>query len=191
MSDLIRYPLSDPRLAVFVGQGPNQAAWDNALQRAPDSVRDLAEHERWASNYCARIAITGAIGRKIAALGGWKLDLRFGGYARANLNARWNGKSGKGDVFDRREGTMNAVGMLGGKWTHYVLLGAEVAACFGYKNPEWLAVHGRYVRGNTGGEVYKNFLLFPHPSGINSWWNDEINRLRASKCLREFLNLPQ
>lgn len=199
MSDPTRYPLTDPKLAVFVGQGPNRTAWEHGLDFGEQAsgldratTDGAAAAERWAERYCARVACTGAVGSKIGALLGISGSEFFHSrYARVNLNARFNGKAGKGDVFDRKEAALQSVGWLGGKWTHYVLLGAEVAGAFGYKNPEWLSAVGRYVRASAGGEVYKNFFFLPHPSGINSWWNDDFNRFRARKRLREFLNIQQ
>lgn len=98
-------------------------------------------------------------------------------YARINLNAQWIGKAGKGDVFDIAEGYTSTKVLLRGSWTHYVLLGQKVAQCFGIKSDPCTAVEA----------INKHFLLLPHPSGINRWWNDAENRSRASAKMREFL----
>lgn len=31
------------------------------------------------------------------------------------------------------------------------------------------------------------YLLFPHPSGLNRWWNSEENCKKAKKKLKEFI----
>jgi hypothetical protein len=98
-------------------------------------------------------------------------------YARINLNAQWIGKAGKGDVFDISEGYVAAKVLLRGSWTHYVLLGQKVAQCFGIKSDPCTAVEA----------IGKHFLLIPHPSGINQWWNKPYNRSRAAAKLKEFL----
>lgn len=166
---------------VFVGQGPNRASWNEALLRARRRFNGEADQVEWAKDFCARIAITGSIGKKLADLGEWPCDLSFGGYARRNLNACWNGKDGKGDNFFRLEGEESATRILAEGFTHHVLLGAPVARCFGY------AAAPLEVRIDK--TTRKQFLLFPHPSGINQWWNDDFNRFRARKRLREFLNI--
>lgn len=98
-------------------------------------------------------------------------------YARINLNALWIGKAGKGDVFDTAEGYVAAKVLLRGSWTRYVLLGQKVAECFGIKSDPCTVVEA----------IGKHFLLLPHPSGINRWWNEPVNRGRASLKLKEFL----
>lgn len=98
-------------------------------------------------------------------------------YARINLNSEFIGKSGKGDIFDVAEGHLAAKVLLRGSWKRYVLLGQKVASCFGLEG-EPLDVHEA---------IGKRFLLFPHPSGINRWWNSRENTARATIKLREFL----
>jgi hypothetical protein len=172
---------------VFVGQGPNQTAWQRALavgtKLVAYRVPGTRSAEERAVDYCARVAITGAIGKKIGAM----LDMSGGEifrsrYARKNLNARWNGKNGKGDVFNRAEGSTNARRLMSDPFTHYVLLGGEVARAFGMNNNEWLSV----VTDLPGD---RHFLIFPHPSGINRWWNEPGNAERARAAIRNFLEI--
>lgn len=186
MSAAEQFPPEVPGKVVFVGQGPNRTAWANGLAKAArlDPKRSEADLLDWAELYCAILAITGSIGRKLGELGGWKCDLRFNGHARRNLNRRFNGKVGKGDSFSREEGTRAANAMLErDDFTHYVLLGKEVASCFGVR-AEFL--EERKSRNDAKG-FWRYFLVFPHPSGISTWWNDDFNRFRARKRLREFL----
>jgi hypothetical protein len=52
-----------------------------------------------------------------------------------------------------------------------VLLGRRVAAAFGLASApylEWTEARGR------------TWVVMPHPSGVNRWWNDEENRLLAT-----------
>lgn len=184
---------------VFIGQGPNQTAWARGLEAGR---KFAAGREAWkmgdrtpeafAEDYCARVAATGAIGTKLGALLDLPLHRFWKTFARRNLNRRWNGKDGKGDKFDKEEGRRTAGQFLvREEFTHHVLLGAAVAECFGFRNPEWLAVkEGYYPIPDPSGsprEAYKHFLLFPHPSGINAWWNEDFNRFRAKKRLAEFV----
>lgn len=80
--------------------------------------------------------------------------------------------------------------MLVGGSTHFVLLGESVARCFKLK-PEPLAVVADYIDNpdGSGDNWRKQFFFLPHPSGINTWWNEDFNRFRARKRLREFLEL--
>lgn len=189
---------------VFVGQGPNRTAWETGLawgkqvaaeETAPSGAVDLAEFERIvlgrAERYCARLSLTGAVGQKIADLLGLQLHDFFVGFERRNLNLRWNGKSGKGDVFDREEARLRGLDVLKEGFDRIVCVGAEVGAAFGIGKLEPLGERGRYIPveedGKPAGERYVSYFLLPHPSGIVQWWNDDFNRFRAKKRLREFL----
>ncbi len=169
---------------VFVGQGPNKTAWHRGLE-AGKSLRP-ADPDSFARDYCARVAITGAVGGKLAAM--LEIEPRaMMKFRRINLNARWNGKSGKGDLFDRAEAETTArllIETAPGP-TLFVLLGAEVGRAFGVRG-DWLGVTAKW---RDVPRAQMQFLLFPHPSGINLWWNDSFNVYRAKKRLREFVAL--
>lgn len=170
-----------PKL-VFVGQGPNQASWERGLQSGKFFAKTQTA-EQYAVGYCERIALTGAVGTKLAQL----LDLDevgdfFRKYQRRNLNPKWNGKRGRGDVFDRDDGT-KAANALRPDFDKFVLLGREVAACFDCDAVEPLARAVFYDEADCS----KEFLLFPHLSGLNPWWNDAYNAARARVVLREFV----
>ena len=59
-----------------------------------------------------------------------------------------------------------------------VLLGKNVARCFGFRDLPFLAEISIYGR---------RFLIFPHPSGTNRWWNERRNERRARQLLQRFL----
>lgn len=188
---------------VFVGQGPNQTAWNHGataglkfiaadpqtVVKYPDGAARINAVNRWAENYCRRVAITGAIGRKLATLAGYNVAARgdllfYRGIDRRNLNARWNGKLGKGDVFDRAEAEVAAKKLLEDPAltdARFVLLGREVARAFGMDSNQPLTIVEPW---NTK----QAFLIFPHPSGISTWWNNPDNAERARVALRSFLN---
>lgn len=191
---------------VFVGQGPNRTAWESGMEwgkREPVDHKafvELEEFERLvvgrAERYCARLALTGAVGKKISELIGLSAFDFMRTYDRRNLNRRWNGKSGKGDVFDKAEARLRALDVLHEGFDRIVCVGAEVAAAFreaGMGKIEALGEKGVYIPvikdGKPAGERYVTFFLLPHPSGIVQWWNDDFNRFRAKKRLREFLQL--
>lgn len=171
------------RDVAFVGQGPNRAAWEHGVKAGMHLAP--ADPHAFAERYCRRISLTGAVGTKLGALLGLersdflrKFPLRF------NLNARFGGKKGKGDAFDRAEGKASAERLLADASIQaFVLVGAEVARAFGVKlraDPlQW------EVRGEGLGRRY--FLVIPHPSGVNLWWNDLRNRERATAAVRIFL----
>jgi uracil-DNA glycosylase len=107
-------------------------------------------------------------------------DYFIGCFARINLNSEWIGKvagDGKGDVFDLAEGRASAKVLIRGSWTHYVLLGKRVAERFDAK--------GEFLQTISHGQ--KHFLILPHPSGINRWWNEPNNVAAAAEKLKGFL----
>lgn len=176
---------------VFVGQGPNRSAWTNGIARGrfftaarlslPESdPRIELPAIGWAERYCERLAITGRVGERLAdLLGMHRLDFycRFG---RRNLTARWHGKNGKGDAFDRAEGEAAAAKINAEGFDNHVLLGGEVARCFGWKY-EPLVVREKP-------DCPRRYLIFPHPSGINTFWNDPEDVARARAALVGFIN---
>jgi hypothetical protein len=188
---------------VFVGQGPNRAAWERglALGRAmPVDHRAFVDGETFeqlvldrAERYCERIALTGAAGTKIGGLLGISVGEFFRAYERRNLNARFNGKEGKGDNFNRDEGRAAAAAILDDveDFDRIVCVGAEVAGCFGIGRIEPLGVRGKYIPAPRlpKRERWVEFFLLPHPSGIVQWWNEPFNRSRAQSRLREFLQI--
>lgn len=173
---------------VFVGQGPNQACWKRALATGMRLQSLKRDPHQFAEHACARLAITGAIGLKLAALAGYdtaqREELRFySKHERRNLNARWNGKLGKGDVFNRAEAEVAAKKLVEDPAlsdARFVLLGREVARAFGMDSNQPLTIIEPW---NTK----QAFLLFPHPSGISTWWNNPDNAERARVALRSFL----
>lgn len=194
--------MSALRNLVFVGQGPNQTAWLHglaagrhlhALKHGEGHGATEAAAIDFAEDYCARVAVTGAVGTRLAALLGLPDVGRFRhSFHRRNLNPRWNGKHGRGDRFDHAEGLVLA-GILADmtEFTHFVLLGAAVAECFGFvvgaRGWPWCGVaHHRIPQ-----HAKKQFLIFPHPSGLNHWWNDPENQFRARKALNDFVNLAK
>lgn len=93
-----------------------------------------------------------------------------------NLLRRWPGKRGKGDRWpiNRAQRAAQHVQFTG----RMVFLGRQVAAAFGasraYLRPFQL-------RGAT-------CMVFPHPSGVNRWYNQAKNKRRASQMLKRWLN---
>jgi hypothetical protein len=120
--------------------------------------------------------LMGRTGEKIADMLGVDLS-NFAKFTRVNLNPCFSGKSGKGDAFDQVVGEMIAHTLLGCHFTRYVLLGSNVARCFALP---WDGLV-RYERGD------KSFLLLPHPSGINQWYNSQANRSDAAKYIKRFV----
>jgi hypothetical protein len=98
-------------------------------------------------------------------------------FARHNLNHYYSGKEGKGDAFDFDIGEESAKKLISMPYRRYVLLGASVTSCFSIS---WSPLE-LWERGD------KSFLCFPHPSGINMWYNKPENRKRAKAKLKEFV----
>jgi len=97
-----------------------------------------------------------------------------------NLNTKWPGKRvvGKGDQFDMAEAKLKAKKLkeeLMDQRPRFVLLmGRKVERAFGW--------HMNYLQPNTWqGHIV---MLFPHPSGVNRWWNDPDNVEHAAAMLK-------
>ena len=91
-------------------------------------------------------------------------------------------KSGKGDAFPMKRAKKKAIKIWMAMNQPYgvrdhravVMLGRQVARAF---DPEYAKLE--YL-DNLG-----RFILFPHPSGINRWWNEPRNVRKAKRFLRE------
>lgn len=168
--------------SALVGQGPNQESWKCALSIESKTKASGQYRIACAESECARLAITGRLGERLAdMLGVDRLHL-YGRCKRVNLNRRWTGKSGKGDAFDGVEGCEAAAELEASESARFVCLGRAVWRCFGFADEEFLTVKERNR---------KSFLLFPHPSGINLWWNDGRKSAKAARALRRFLLAPK
>lgn len=104
-----------------------------------------------------------------------------------NLFSKWPGKGKKGDIFDVRQARENAVDVLLGlkkrEPSYILMMGRKVQAAFDLKGLEYLH---RY-RINRDGFRDHVVIAFPHPSGINTWWNDADHVLQAEKLMRKVL----
>jgi uracil-DNA glycosylase len=102
-----------------------------------------------------------------------------------NLIEKYPGRGGdKGDLFDREEAGAKAMEVLSdlirGKQRRWVLLmGRNVARCFGQSDREYLVAFGL--------TPWAQGLVFPHPSGINRWWNSTADEERAAHWMKKVL----
>ena len=122
--------------------------------------------------------LAGPNGQKIARLAGMSYGELIA-CRRKHLNTHYIGKRGKRDAFDHAKGKVNAADvLLDWRVERIVLLGKNVARCFGFRDVPFLAEIRIYGR---------RFLIFPHPSGVNRWWNERRNERRARQILQRFL----
>ena len=122
--------------------------------------------------------LAGPNGQKIARLAGMSYGELIA-CRRKYLNTHYSGKRGKRDAFDHAKGNLNAADVLmDWRVERLVLLGKNVARCFGFRDLPFLAEIRIYGR---------RFLIFPHPSGVNRWWNERRNERRARQILQRFL----
>lgn len=88
----------------------------------------------------------------------------------------------KGDGFDMATARNIAKGMmLDIQRMHppvILLMGRNVEQAFGFRRQPWLKP--RRWKGLL-------FICFPHPSGINTWWNDRNNREAAKQLLQDMV----
>lgn len=171
-----------PSRVIFVGQAPGRSAWLRGLELSRRvGKRPTSDPTSFAERFCARIAITGTVGGRLARMLSTGLREFARKHPRINLNARWTGKQGKGDRFCGKEAVVRAAWLLAKKTRpgdKIVLLGQKVAKAFGTK---WSPLAERNVAGHR-------CLLFPHPSGISHWWNEPENRRAAARKLKQFVS---
>src|SRR4029079_18615908 len=80
---------------------------------------------------------------------------------------------------DHAKGKVNAADvLLDWRVERIVLLGKNAARCFGFRDLPFLAEISIYGR---------RFLILPHPSRTNRWWNERRNEQRARQLLQRFL----
>jgi uracil-DNA glycosylase len=167
--------------AIF-GQGPNESGWRRWVKRYRGDLR-RAEAE------AARVAITGECGELLAELLGVLPLTLYARCHRFNLNARWSGKSYGVDMFDKVEAYRTSQRILAEhpEIERVICLGRNVGEVmgFGMRDPFLTTIKV------TSKSENRSFLLFPHPSGRNRFWNDPLNRRNAARRLREFLHEPQ
>ncbi len=172
---------------VFVGQGPNRKAWERGRWLGVNKGVNV-DADAFAEAYCRRVAVTGAVGEALAAMLGVDRLRFYASVERRNLNARFNGKRGRGDEFDHDEGAIAASRLKTEDFPRYVLLGAAVARCFGFayspeRGAELLQARAPEEHGFQDGA---RVLLFPHPSRLSTFWNDRPAADRAAEALRIF-----
>ena len=119
---------------------------------------------------------TGRFMRFLCGVAGVSTLAYLRAFERRNLLPAWPGKSGKGDAFPMEEARAAAAGMdVRGRTV--VCCGRKVAGAFG-------------VRAGFLSETEKDgaaFVVLPHPSGVNRWWNSRSNRRRARRLLRRLI----
>lgn len=131
----------------------------------------------------------GESGKRLALLAcvGMTGDVLPAYFELRNLISKYPGKvsTGRGDKFDMAAAKMQANLM----WdefkampARYVLfMGKSVARAFGYR-------HIQYLQPRQWNQ--HKFVCFPHPSGVNRWYNDNNNWREATEFLRMVLRDP-
>ena len=96
-----------------------------------------------------------------------------------NLLDGWPGKQGKGDAFPAGAAKDKAVDIaVYDRHQVLILMGRRVAAAFRVCDLDYFGTTLLWS---------KRVYLFPHPSGVNRWWNDEENVAEAGRFLRKFV----
>jgi hypothetical protein len=125
----------------------------------------------------ARRVLAGRCGQRLARLAGLT-DAEYACLRRRNVLARWPGAAaGGGARFPLTEARRAASAMhLRGT---VLLLGHRVAAAFGIRAP--------YFAWSVRGAA--QIAVFPHPSGVNRYWNSAAAARRAAAFLRAALDM--
>ena len=127
--------------------------------------------------------LTGKTGLRLANYMDLHLEEFLTTFDRANLFDKYPGKNekGKGDAFPIQQATINSFKLLRDNppdnYRAMILLGKNVAKAFNLKDPEFL----KWATTPQG----LRYVVLPHPSGLNRWWNEKSNQKAALKFLGE------
>ena len=113
---------------------------------------------------------------RLAGLLGMRAEDLNRSFRRMNVLDEWPGRCGKGDAFPAglaREAAKKV--RLRGR---VVFLGKGAARAFGFR--------GEFLGWSDFGG--SRAAIFPHPSGVNRWFNDAGNRRRAREFMEEILS---
>jgi len=120
--------------------------------------------------------LSGKSGQRLEALAGLAHGELGSCFALTNLLGRYPGRGTGGDRFPHGMAARAARklrGYLAGR--RAILLGSGVARAF--QVPARPFFEWRQSNGLT-------FMVVPHPSGLNRWWNDPANLALAERALR-------
>jgi hypothetical protein len=119
-----------------------------------------------------RKPLAGPNGQKIARLGGMSYD-ELMACRRRHLNPQYSSKRRNGEAFNHTEGNVNAADvLLDWRVERIILLGKNVARCFGLRDVPFLAEIGIYGRRFL---ISFRILLPPIGGGTNDKTNDAHN----------------
>lgn len=125
--------------------------------------------------------LSGASGRRLAALCGLELDGFLHRFERVNLLPYFPGRGPKGDHFHPDVARMAACQMTPRlRQRHTVLLGWHVARAFHMDQLELFTWQDEVGDGAL-------VAVAPHPSGISHWWNEPANVRRAQRFWRKLV----
>lgn len=111
-----------------------------------------------------------------------------------NLLSRHPGREGKGSAFPLEEATREArelcraerIARHAPPYRRVLLAGHRVAEAFGISGGEYFQwVFPPPARDPQNSAANYIFAVFPHPSGINLWWNEAANARRARAFLQD------
>lgn len=123
--------------------------------------------------------LSGRSGEFLSLLAGFPVRRRF---ELRNLLDVFPGKKGKGDAFPLWKARLAAWELTKKlKGRRVVLLGQNVARAFG------MARRGLF-HWEPGPWPIRETAVFPHPSGINLFWNSPVNRLVGEVFLKREAN---
>lgn len=132
-----------------------------------------------------RDPITGVCGAKLAAFSGLSLDEFRTTFERVNLLKEWPGVAdgAKGTAWSAQLSVLAMVRALSlmrnSPSSTFVLLGKRVGRAFGVERNEY------FVRQKGFDDFHRHeFVVVPHPSGINRWYNSEENTKRMRRFMR-------
>lgn len=164
----------------------DDGADNDRLPRGRRVVKPLIIGQAPARGNDGKPPFAGLSGRRLARLAGVgdTGDVLPRYFELRNLISKYPGKAGtgKGDMFDVAAAKLQASLLLEElkhmKPRQVLLMGRGVAAAFHQQRREYL---------RPWDWVGHRFVIFPHPSGVNRWYNDPVNEGAAGSYLRDLL----
>lgn len=136
----------------------------------------------------SKVPFCGMTGRKLAEMAGVDPGNFPHVFQTWNIVRQWQGKNGKGDRFQpTRDDVALAYKQIDCSIqlgvTHVIVVGQAGAKAMGVGYKPILQWFPKLVAGRQS-----QWMVIPHPSGVNRFYNDPSNKRRVVRALRKIVN---
>src|SRR5262245_32209990 len=155
-------------------QIPNESA--EIPEQASAHLRPLVVGE--APGRVPGAVLRGRCGKVLADLVGIDVEEFHRRVEAINLLVEWPGPAASKGAAGNMKQARAAAEKFDLRGRFVVFLGRRVAEAFGFREPHWF--EWRLHRGGIA-------AIMPHPSGVNTWWNDRRNTRHAARFMTELI----